>query len=252
MTAADLAEASPPPVFLDVRWTLASGPQPEAYAAGHVPGAHFVDLDADLAGAPGAGGRHPLPDPATFQAAMRRCGVGPGRAVVAYDGSGGAPAARAWWLLRWCGHEDARVLAGGWQAWQDAGLPISTQAPAPAAGDFEARPGALPAVDAAGAARIAREGLLLDVRAPERYRGESEPIDPVAGHIPGAVNAPPGRVPVIPEGAEVAVYCGSGVVAAAAVLELEARGIPAALYPGSWSEWIRDPLRPIARGGDNG
>ena len=234
--------------MLDVRWTLACGPQPEAYAAGHVPGAHFVDLDRDLAGPAGEGGRHPLPDPGAFEAAMRDRGVSASRPVVVYDDAGAAPAARAWWLLRWCGHHDVRVLDGGWSAWLAAGLEVSTEAPARGCGDFVARPGAMPTVDAAGAARVARAGLLLDARAPERFRGEREPVDPVAGHIPGAVNAPPGTRTEVPPGTEVAAYCGSGVTAALTVLELEARGIRAALDPGSWSEWIRDPARPVATG----
>lgn len=235
-------------MVLDVRWTLETGPQPEAYAAGHVPGARFVDLDADLAGPPGARGRHPLPDVEVFEAAMRRCGVEPERPVVAYDDAGGAPAARAWWLLRWCGHAEAYVLDGGWSAWTAAGLPISTEAPRARAGGFVARPGAMPVIDAAGAARVARDGMLLDARAPERFLGEHEPVDPVAGRIPGAVNAPPGSVPDVPSDTEVGAYCGSGVTASLTVLELEARGVRAALYPGSWSEWVTDAARPVETG----
>lgn len=231
-----------------MRWSLGDGPQPEAYAAGHIPGARFVDLDADLAGTPGPGGRHPLPDPDAFGATMRRCGVSSDSEVVAYDGGMGAAAARLWWLLRWCGHERCAVLQGGWRAWIAAGLPIDTTTPPAADGDFEARPGSMPVVDAAGAARVAERGLLLDVRSPERFRGESEPIDPVAGHIPGAVNAPPGHLPEVPEGTEVAAYCGSGITASLKVLELELRGVRAALYPGSWSEWIQDSSRPVATG----
>jgi thiosulfate/3-mercaptopyruvate sulfurtransferase len=239
--------------FLDVRWTLAEGPLPEEYAAGHVPGAHFVDVDRDLAGPPGDGGRHPLPDPPDFQAAMRRCGVSADRGVVAYDGGAGIPAARAWWLLRWAGHERVRVLDGGWKAWTLAGLEISTEAPPPAAGDFTARPGRMPVLDALAAADLARSGTLVDVRAPERYRGEQEPIDPVAGHIPGAKNIPATQIG--PDVAErVAAlgpgpygsYCGSGIAASRLVLMLESAGVPAALYAGSWSEWIRDPQRPVA------
>jgi len=251
VAAGDLAAALPGPAVLDVRWAL-SGALPEEYAAGHVPGAHFVDLDRDLAGPPGDGGRHPLPEVAVFEAAMRRCGVAEGRDVVLYDGGSGAAAARGWWLLRWAGHDPVRVLAGGWAAWTAAGLPVSTDPPTPEDGDFIARPGAMPVLDAAGAARLARAGTLLDSRAPERFRGEREPIDPVAGHIPGAVNLPAGdlggdvadRVKEL-GGAPYGAYCGSGVAAAQVVLELAAAGVPASLYVGSWSEWIRDPTRPI-------
>jgi thiosulfate/3-mercaptopyruvate sulfurtransferase len=230
-----------------VRWTLA-GSQPAAYAVRHIPGARFVDLDAELAAAPGEGGRHPLPDPAVLEAAMRRAGVSADSEVVAYDDVGGMAAGRAWWLLRWAGHERVRVLEGGLGAWEAAGLPVTSDVPPPGDGDFAARPGAMPVLDAEGAARVAREGLLLDVRAPERYRGEVEPMDPVAGHVPGAVSAPLGTDAQIPPDTEVGAYCGSGVAASLAVLRLEARGIPAALYAGSWSDWIRDPDRPVELG----
>ena len=183
--------ASPAPVLLDVRWRLGGPPGIDRYREGHLPGARFVDLDRDLAGPPGAGGRHPLPDAEAFEAAMRRAGVDDGQPVVAYDENDSTAAARAWWLLRYFGHQQVQVLDGGYQAWLAADLPIETgPAPAPAAGTFTARPGHLPLLDAAGAARMAREGVLLDARAAERYRGEVEPADPVAGHIPAAVNAP--------------------------------------------------------------
>jgi thiosulfate/3-mercaptopyruvate sulfurtransferase len=188
--AAALA-ASPPPVLLDVRWRLGGPPGNERFREGHLPGAHFVDLDRDLAAPPGTGGRHPLPDVATFEAAMCRVGVSNDRPVVAYDENDSTAAARAWWLLRYFGHQQVRVLDGGYQAWLAADQPIeSGPAPAAAPGAFTARPGHLPLLDADGAARIAREGVLLDARAAERYRGEVEPVDPVAGHIPAAVSAP--------------------------------------------------------------
>ncbi|MFG2216918.1 sulfurtransferase [Streptomyces sp. NPDC048685] len=253
-----------PPVLLDVRWQL-GGPngRPE-YEAGHIPGAVFVDLDAELAGPAGRGGRHPLPEPDEFGAVMRRAGVSRDTPVVVYDGGQGWAAARAWWLLRWTGHPDVRVLDGGLAAWtgdRDTGIP------APAEGDFRPVPGALPLLDADGAAALARSGLLLDARAAERYRGDVEPIDRVGGHIPGAVSAPTsentgddGRF-LAPQalavrfkelGADrvdaVGVYCGSGVSGAHEVLALAVAGIPAALYAGSWSEWSGDESRPVATG----
>jgi thiosulfate/3-mercaptopyruvate sulfurtransferase len=263
--------ADDPPAVLDVRYRL-GGPhgRPE-YEAGHVPGAHFVDLEGELAGPPGERGRHPLPDLAVFQAAMRRAGVRSGREVVAYDAADGWAAARAWWLLRWTGHARVRVLDGGLRAWNDAGLPLESAVPAAEDGDFAARPGGMPSLTADEAAALARSGLLLDARAGERYRGEVEPIDPVAGHIPGAVSAPTagnlagdGRFRPRAElaarfaalgadgSAPVGVYCGSGVSAAQQVLALELAGVPAALYVGSWSEWTADSSRPVATGTEPG
>lgn len=267
-------EGSRPPVLLDVRWQLstaaAAGEPPfdgrAAYADGHLPSAVFVDLDRELASAPGGRGRHPLPDLAEFGAAMRRAGVSADRPVVVYDGGLGWGAARAWWLLRWTGHPDVRVLDGGLPSWDG---PLETSVPRPAPGDFEPVPAAAGLLDADGAAELARAGVLLDARAGERYRGEVEPVDPVAGHIPGAVSAPTtqnvgpdGRfLPAGELGARfkelgvtaevpVGVYCGSGVSGAHEVLALAVAGIPAALYVGSWSEWSSDPRRPVAVGPD--
>ncbi len=252
-----------PPVLLDVRQAPFDGRA--AYEAGHIPGAVYIDLDRELASAPGAQGRHPLPDLAEFGAAMRRSGVSSGTPVVVYDGGQGWAAARAWWLLRWTGHPDVRVLDGGLPTWEGA---LETAAPTPAEGDFEPVPGS-GLLDADGAAALARSGVLLDARAGERYRGEVEPIDPVGGHIPGAVSAPTnenvgGDGRFLPageladrfkalgasEGTEVGVYCGSGVSAAHQVLALAVAEIPAALYVGSWSEWSSDPSRPVAVGPD--
>jgi thiosulfate/3-mercaptopyruvate sulfurtransferase len=186
--------AGPSPVLLDVRWRLAGSPGPPglaAHGAGHLPGAVFIDLDHDLSGAPGAGGRHPLPGAAAFQLAMRRAGVSDGRDVVVYDEADATAAARGWWMLRYFGHLRVRVLDGGYRAWVAAGQPVVTgEGAAPPPGDFTASPGGMQLLDADGAAALARHGTLLDARAGERYRGEAEPIDPVAGHIPGAVSAP--------------------------------------------------------------
>jgi thiosulfate/3-mercaptopyruvate sulfurtransferase len=293
VTAAELAAelAGPnPPTVIDARWRLGGPPGIDDYTIGHIPGAAYIDLSHDLSGTPGPPGRHPLPDTAAFQAAMRRAGVRAGHAVVVYDDGDGLPAARTWWSLRYFGHDDVRVLDGGYRAWTAAGLAATaagiatTDGTAPTAatdatdatgGDFTASPGHLPVLDVAGAQAMARDGLLLDVRAPERYRGETEPIDPVAGHIPGAVNAPiastgnadgtyrsPAELrdyfatlrdaarPPAPDagiGGDVGVYCGSGVTAARGVLALALAGIPAALYVGSWSNWIADPSRPVER-----
>ncbi|MCX2969515.1 MULTISPECIES: sulfurtransferase [Streptomyces] len=267
ITAKELAAAltdPEPPVLLDVRYEVGGPPGRPAYAAGHLPGAVYVDLDAELAGPPGAGGRHPLPDPARFGAAMRRAGVRADRPVVVYDGGQGWAAARAWWLLRHTGHSSVRVLDGGLAAWDG---PLTAEVPAPAPGDFVPEPGATRVLDADGAAALAGRGVLLDARTAERYRGEVEPIDPVAGHIPGAVSAPTGenltadgtfRSPRelaerfaalgVGPGTEVGVYCGSGVSAAQQVLALALAGVDAALYVGSWSQWCADPSRPVATG----
>jgi thiosulfate/3-mercaptopyruvate sulfurtransferase len=268
-----------PPVVLDVRWSLTGPPGNTVVAAGHVPGAVYVDLDVHLADSPGVRGRHPLPDPARFAAAMRRAGVTLDRPVVVMDGGDGSVAARAWWLLRHHGHDDVRVLDGGWAAWSASDAEVATGgAEGPFADDgpatdrpFLADVARLPVLDADAAAALARSGVLLDARAPARYAGDVEPVDTAAGHIPGAVNAPTsmaldaaGRflgpdelrrryadLAVAP-GAAVGVYCGSGVTATHTVLVLHSLGIDAALYPGSWSEWITDPSRPIATSAKRG
>jgi thiosulfate/3-mercaptopyruvate sulfurtransferase len=286
ISVAELAtalEGDPSAALLDVRWKIGGPAGIDSYRAGHIPGAVFVDLDTALAGPPGAGGRHPLPEAPQFEAAMRAAGVRADQPVVVCDESDGTTAARAWWLLRYFGHPHVQVLDGGFRAWQDAGRPVSTaDDSAPAAGDFTARPDHMPLVDAAGAAELAASGILLDARAPARYRGETEPIDPVAGHIPGALSAPTAENVTASgqfrppeelrarfsalgvdfgsraEGADgggadgrepaVGAYCGSGVTAAHEVLALELAGSPAALYVGSWSGWIADPARPVATG----
>jgi thiosulfate/3-mercaptopyruvate sulfurtransferase len=262
------------PAVLDVRWRVGGPPGIGEYLAGHLPGAAFVDLDQDLAAPPGPGGRHPLPVAGAYQAAMRRAGVRDGRPVVVYDENDSLAASRAWWTLRYFGHQQVRVLDGGYRAWVAAGQPVSGGPGAIVPGDFTARPGHMPLLGADGAAALARAGRLLDARAGERYRGEIEPIDPVAGHIPGAISAPTAGnvtgdghfqsaaelttrfaalgIVAGPEPAEVGAYCGSGVTAAHEVLALGIAGIPAALYIGSWSNWVADPARPIATGPDPG
>ncbi|MDT0460493.1 sulfurtransferase [Streptomyces sp. DSM 41527] len=271
ITATELAsELDRPtaPVLLDVRYQMGGPPGRPEYEAGHVPGAVYVDLESDLASPPGPGGRHPLPDLDVFTEAMRAAGVRADRPVVVYDGGQGWAAARAWWLLRWTGHPDVRVLDGGLAAWEAAGGALSVDQSTPQEGDFTPVPGGLALLRADDAAALARRGVLLDARAAERYRGEVEPIDKVAGHIPGAVSAP--TTENVVEGgtvfrdaselaerfaslgatpkAEVGVYCGSGVSAAHEVLALAVAGVSAALYVGSWSEWSADPSRPVATG----
>lgn len=276
VTADDLASAlgRGEVVVLDVQFALtATGGSPgrELYAAGHVPGAPFLDLDTALAGPPGPGGRHPLPDPAVLEDALRTAGVRSDSDVVVYDQRTSMSAARAWWVLRWAGHPRVRVLDGGLAAWVRAGHPVTTEVPSPARGDVVVRPGSVPVLDAAGAATIARAGVLLDVRARERYRGEAEPIDRVAGHVPGAVNLPVGDVLTadgtfrtsaeirglaaavgVHRDTPVGTSCGSGVAAAQMALALHEVRIDAVPYVGSWSEWIEDPSRPVATGADPG
>ncbi len=302
------ASDTPPPVLLDVRWRLgeAHGAGAQRYAATHLPGARFLDLEKVLTRhtADPRDGRHPLPDPAELDAALRAVGVTPGTRVVVYDEAGSFAAGRAWWVLRWAGY-DVRVLDGGIDAWIAQGYAVSSGPEAPAvprpspmpadvdistarstdistAQSTAASPdpsGAhhptLPLLSADEAAAIpAAGGVLVDVRAPERFRGETEPLDPVAGHIPGAINLPvsglfasaadphPGALPpeaslrerlaplieAVAAGRPIGVYCGSGVSAAQAVLALATLGIDAPLYAGSWSAWSNDPSRPVATG----
>ena len=268
----DLMQTLDRVTLLDVRWKLGGPPGHEEFRRGHVPGASYVDLETDLADPPGKRGRHPLPDAGRFEAAMRRCGVRSGRSVVVYDDAFGTSAARCWWLLRYFGHTDVRVLDGGYACWVKDGGSVEEGDPKGSEGDFAAEPGHMPTLDADGAARVARDGVLVDARAPERFRGEVEPVDPVAGHIPGAVNVPTSRNLIaadlgrggefrmvddleacyvhagVRNETEVGVYCGSGVTAAHDILALEILGKTAALYPGSWSEWVTEPERPVATG----
>jgi thiosulfate/3-mercaptopyruvate sulfurtransferase len=268
---ADLLGSGRPVTVLDVRWRL-SGPSARAdYESGHIPGAVFVDLDRDLAGRPTGGARHPMPHPSAFGEAMRRSGVSGDRPVVCYDDRDGTSAARGWWLLTYFGHPSVSVLDGGLAGWMSVGGQVTDGPSNPAPGDFQPSPGHLPLLDAAAAARLARGGVLLDARAAERYRGDHEPVDPVAGHVPGARSAPTtgnleqsGRfLPAahlrgrftgfgVTGDIPVGVYCGSGVTAAHEVLALKLAGLDAGLYLGSWSDWISDPDRPVAVGPEPG
>ena len=257
-----------PPVLLDVRWVLGASDGREKYESGHLPGAVFVDLDTELsAPAVPAEGRHPLPDQQSFAAAARRWGLNDGDTVVAYDDAAGTAAARAWWLLRHAGWKEVLLLDGGLGAWRAAGLPLEEGRVTPQPGTARLSWGHMPVAGLQDVPGIAAAGTLLDARAPERYRGETEPVDPQAGHIPGAVNRP-STENLGPDGAfrspedllaafealgvrqdrPVAAYCGSGIFASHEVAALEHAGIPAALYPGSWSQWSNTPGAPVARG----
>jgi thiosulfate/3-mercaptopyruvate sulfurtransferase len=248
---------------------------PRAYATGHIPGAQYLHLGRDLSGpVTPESGRHPLPDPVQLAAKLGKAGVGGGVQVVAYDDAGGAYAARLWWLLRWLGHRQSAVLNGGWQQWLKEERPVSHEVPVPAPREFPYRGTGqsdyLTTAEVTDLVRGRTRGLLVDARGPTRYRGDEEPIDPVAGHVPGAINLPfagnlaqDGRFssPAVlrqrfeaalgDTPAERAVFmCGSGVTACHDLLAMELAGMKGArLYAGSWSEWIRDPSRPVAKGG---
>jgi len=272
--AAELAAGSQV-VLADVRWALTGPSGRPDYEAGHLPGARWVDLESELTTHGPTGGRHPLPDPEVFQAAMRRLGVSASTPVIAYDGATSLAASRLWWLLTDAGHQDVRVLDGGFAAWEAAGLPIETgPGPDPAKGDFVGRPGQQAVVDAAGVLALLEGGsgstrshstaaTLVDVRAADRYAGENETMDPIAGHIPGALSRPstenltdtgqfkpPAEIAArfADIGGEPVFYCGSGITAAHTLLALESTGRTGAIYPGSWSDWITDPDRPRATG----
>lgn len=272
ISAAEVArrlDAGEPLTLLDVRWQLAEPDGRAAYERGHLPGALYVSLEDELSDHTVEGrGRHPLPSGTALQAAARRWGVRTGMPVVVYDDWNRAGSARAWWVLTAAGIHDVRILDGGLAAWTSAGGPLQT-------GPIEPEPGDVTVAHDnlyAGARRtVSADALLepgklvLDARAPERFRGEVEPVDPVAGHIPGAVNVPSTRL-LTDDGTllsdadlaqvfedaddDVAVYCGSGVTAAVTIAGLAAAGVDAALFPGSWSEWSSDPSRPMARGSD--
>ncbi|AZH83267.1 sulfurtransferase [Plantibacter sp. PA-3-X8] len=268
--------ASETPVrVLDVRWRLDAPDGRPAYLEGHLPGAVYVDLDHELAdhvptGEPSVRGRHPLPDREALQSSARSWGIDDGDVVVVYDDLRSLSAARAWWVLRNAGIADVRILDGAFRAWTDAGLPVERGQVVPEPGTVTLTTGVLPTIDIDTAATWAGEGrVLLDARAGERYRGEVEPIDPRAGHIPGALSTPTtanvgadGRflspealheqflAAGVPADATVATYCGSGVTAAHNAVALTLAGFEPVLYPGSWSEWANHPERPVATGPD--
>lgn len=276
-TAADLRTAivagrypdGGPVRVLDVRWWLDRPDGRPAFRAGHIPGARYADLDTQLAehGEP-AEGRHPLPSRETLQAAVRDWGIDEGDTVVVYDDVANLASGRAWWVLRDAGIADVRVLDGALAAWTDAGFDLEEgDAPAVRPGTAVVSPGTLPVLGIDDVLDHARTGLLLDARAGERFRGEVEPMDPRAGHIPGAVSAPTtqnndesGRFRSPDElrerfaalgaepGATVGVYCGSGVSAAHEAIALSLAGYQPVLYPGSWSQWSQHPDRPVATG----
>lgn len=269
ITAAELArvlDGGVPVAVLDVRWQLNAPDGRDAYRRGHVPGAVYVSLDDELTDHAITGrGRHPLPSGSAVQTAARRWGVRAGVPTVVYDDWNRAGSARAWWVLTAAGIPDVRILDGGLAAWTDAGGRLEGGEVTPKPGDVtvahhDLYRGALPTLTADEAA--GRHGVLLDARAPQRFTGEDEPVDPVAGHIPGARNAPSTGVlaadgTLLPDAdltsffdargvrGEAGVYCGSGVTATVVVAALHARGIDAGLFPGSWSEWCADPARPV-------
>lgn len=273
VTADELAARLDECVVVDCRHDLTDPDAgPAAYSVGHLPGAFFLHQDFDLAGPKtGRNGRHPLPGREALRRLLESIGCSDGRQLVAYDDSGGAYAVRLWWLARWLGHPEAAVLDGGIQAWRKAGYPVSREPAVPRSGALSLREPLVGEVDteAVLAAMGRGDRLLLDARTPERFRGEVEPVDPVAGHIPGAVNRPlqrnlrpdgrfkpaevlreeylallAGRAP-----AAVIHHCGSGVTACHNLLAMEMAGLAGSLlYPGSWSEWCADPARPVARG----
>jgi thiosulfate/3-mercaptopyruvate sulfurtransferase len=275
ISAADLQQLlarRPDTVLIDCSFDLADVAAGErAYAEAHLPGAQYAHLDRDLSAAKtGRNGRHPLRERTAYAAWMGQAGMAPGVPVVVYDRQAGMFAARTWWLVRWMGHEEVALLDGGLPAWQAAGGTLTTERPAarPAA-PYPDLPPAMPRIDAAQLQQRLREVLILDARAPERYRGDVEPLDPVAGHIPGALNRffkdnlqPDGRFKpaeqlrrefdALLDGDRPVVHsCGSGATACHNLLAMEAAGLGRSrLYAGSWSEWCSDPSRPVAKGAE--
>ena len=265
-----LQAGAAPPVLLDCGFDLAdTGAGERAYAAGHLPGAQYAHLDRDLSGAKAPGlGRHPLPGRAALAARAGAWGVAPGVQVVAYDAQGGVYAARCWWLLRWLGHEAVAVLDGGVAGWRAAGGALESAVPAPRpAPPYPAGEPAMPSIDSDELLALHGRRRILDARNGERFRGEVEPLDPVAGHIPGATLRffrdnlqPDGRFKPAEvlraefealgtPPPEVVHQCGSGVTACHNLLAMTHAGLPGSvLYPGSWSAWCADPARPVARG----
>jgi len=272
ITATELAtliEAGDPVTILDVRWRVDDPDGRAAYLLGHIPGAVYVSLEDELSDHSVAGrGRHPLPSGRRVEAAARQWGIRQGDLVVVYDDWNRAGSARAWWVLTAAGLENVRILDGGVSAWRSAGRSLETGPVNPQPGNVtvphdDLYAGGRPTLTAEQSGDV----TLLDARAPERFRGDVEPLDPVAGHIPGAKNLPSvavlaGDGTFIGDSAltqllsdhhigrhdRIGVYCGSGVTAAVTIAALAATGRAAALYPGSWSEWCSDPTRAVARG----
>jgi thiosulfate/3-mercaptopyruvate sulfurtransferase len=269
----DLIRAERPVTVLDVRWRLDQPDGRATYLQGHIPGAVYVSLEDELSDHAVTGrGRHPLPSGRSIEASARRWGIRAGVPTVVYDDWNRAGSARAWWVLTAAGLPDVRILDGGLSAWRSAGGGLATGPVTPSAGNAavlhdDLYAGALPTLTAEQT--LAADLTLFDARAPERFRGEVEPVDPVAGHIPGAKNLPSGKVLAddgrflaedalsqlvsdngIDRGARLGVYCGSGVTAAITLAGLATLGHHAALFPGSWSEWSSDPSRAVARGSE--
>lgn len=273
ITVEELAErlSDPLVVICDVRWYLADPEQGRVeYARAHLPGARFVDLDTDLSAQPGPG-RHPLPTVSAFAATLGRLGVGPGHTVVAYDSSGGAIAARLWWMLRSVGHRPVLVLDGGLPAWERAGLPLTGDVPVVKAVEYPAPAGWTGVVNGDGVESRLGRALILDARSEDRYRGQNETIDPRAGHIPTALSAffgknlnPGGNfLPAdrlhkrfvglgVADAETTVAYCGSGVTACHNLLAMHLAGLGGLLYEGSWSDWSGTSHRPVVTGPDPG
>jgi thiosulfate/3-mercaptopyruvate sulfurtransferase len=268
---ADLIDTGQPVAILDVRWRLDEPDGRASYLQGHLPGAVYVSLEDELSDhSVTARGRHPLPSGRSVEASARRWGLRQGVPTVVYDDWNRAGSARAWWVLTAAGIADVRILDGGLAAWRSAGGSLATDPVTPPPGDAttlhdDLYNGALPTITA----QQVNDFTLLDARAPERFSGDVEPIDPVAGHIPGAKNLPSGTVLTgdgtflasdavalllaerdIEDDGRLAAYCGSGVTAAITVAALAAAGHQAALFPGSWSQWSSDPANAVARGAD--
>jgi thiosulfate/3-mercaptopyruvate sulfurtransferase len=269
----DLAEQlkqSAPPVLIDIRFRPGGPDGRDEYLQGHIPGAVFVDLPTELAGKQqGFSGRRPLPGIADLERNARLWGIGEGSSVVVYDNNRGQQASRAWWLLRWAGVEDVRLLDGGFEAWQAEGLPVTTEVSSPEPGNISLQGGYLPVLDADQAADLPRDGILFDARDVQSYAGGPVTVgQEPTGHIPGAISASTaanldegGRFlsaeklrdrfsALGADGKQVGVYCGGGVTATHQILALATIGVDAALFPGSWSAWSSDPSRPIRTGAE--
>lgn len=265
-----LVAAKAPVVILDARYDVTRDDIRPAVETAHVPGAIYVDVTTEFAGPPSAAaGRRPLPDLAVLEHDARRWGIAADSVVVLYDENKNVQAARAWWVLRWAGVKEVRLLDGGFDAWVAAGLPVTKEVHTPPTGSVRLTGGHLPVIDADASAALARESVLVDARGADAYAGEDG--KPATGHIPGALSAPAGRHLTAdghfksPEALEelyaklvvngerpVGAYCGSGTAASHTIVALRLIGIEAALYPGSWSAWSTDPSRPVAKGAEPG